>query len=360
MADNNFLQFDPTKNNMVSDATYNGSSYRANGAVAGVAPSSLHNKLFYQLSTFVAAFTDMMATIKNGGSGYEMSDSDITALTTQLANIVTVDQLSAYATSAGLDASYIPKKATEAKSGTYTINATTDMYKTFTTTGAGPTTFILPDPTTVANGAWIKIHNTNIWQATYITGLVSFWTNPTLAAGQEITIQCTGTSWIGTIIRRYDLPIGAIIPVTTETLSILTGFLYCDGSSLAVADYPELHTAIGYNYGGSGANFNIPDMRGRFLRCHSTNPAVNDPDYASRVRADGKVGHYVGGVLDDAVIAHTHGITTYQLEGTPDGYPGGDSSATPYGLVASTEVYSAAQETRPNDMTVLFGIKFAN
>lgn len=359
MADNNFLQFDPTKNNMVSDATYNGSSYRANGAVAGVAPSSLHNKLFYQLSTFVAAFTDMMATIKNGGSGYEMSDSDITALTTQLANIVTVDQLSAYATSAGLDASYIPKKATEAKSGTYTINATTDMYKTFTTTGAGPTTFILPDPTTVANGAWIKIHNTNIWQWTYITGVVSFWTNPIVGNGQEITIQCTGTSWIGTIIRRYDIPIGAIIPVTTETLSFFTGFLYCDGSSLATADYPELHAAIGYNYGGSGANFNIPDMRGRFLRCHSTNPAVNDPDYASRVRADGKVGHYVGGVLNNAIQAHTHAVNEGHAIGVTGIYTSGDDY-TDTVAYQSTSGSTGGSETRPNDITVLFGIKFAN
>lgn len=42
------------------------------------------------------------------------------------------------------------------------------------------------------------------------------------------------------------------------------GWLLCDGSSLATADYPDLFTAIGYTYGGSGSSFNLPDLRDRF------------------------------------------------------------------------------------------------
>lgn len=42
-----------------------------------------------------------------------------------------------------------------------------------------------------------------------------------------------------------------------------TGWLLCDGSSKLVADYPALHAAIGYTYGGSGLNFNVPDLQGR-------------------------------------------------------------------------------------------------
>ena len=37
----------------------------------------------------------------------------------------------------------------------------------------------------------------------------------------------------------------------------------CQGQSLLVATYPALHAAIGYKYGGSGANFNVPDLGGR-------------------------------------------------------------------------------------------------
>jgi len=43
------------------------------------------------------------------------------------------------------------------------------------------------------------------------------------------------------------------------------GFLFCAGQSLLVADYSDLHDAIGYTYGGSGSSFNIPDLRGRVI-----------------------------------------------------------------------------------------------
>lgn len=38
------------------------------------------------------------------------------------------------------------------------------------------------------------------------------------------------------------------------------GWLLCDGSSKAVASYGDLHTVIGYDFGGSGANFNVPNI----------------------------------------------------------------------------------------------------
>lgn len=46
----------------------------------------------------------------------------------------------------------------------------------------------------------------------------------------------------------------------TETAAgtVPDGWLECNGDSVLVADYPELHAAIGYTYGGSGANFNLP------------------------------------------------------------------------------------------------------
>ena len=52
-----------------------------------------------------------------------------------------------------------------------------------------------------------------------------------------------------------------------------SGFLYCDGSSYgnisnfpAGGQYQDLFNAIGYQYGGSGQNFNVPDLRGEFIR----------------------------------------------------------------------------------------------
>jgi microcystin-dependent protein len=42
-------------------------------------------------------------------------------------------------------------------------------------------------------------------------------------------------------------------------------WLLCNGRSLPVSSYPLLFSIIGYNFGGAGANFNLPDSRGRTL-----------------------------------------------------------------------------------------------
>lgn len=42
-----------------------------------------------------------------------------------------------------------------------------------------------------------------------------------------------------------------------------TNHLFTDGQSLLVVDYPELHGVIGYDHGGSGANFTMPNWKGR-------------------------------------------------------------------------------------------------
>jgi microcystin-dependent protein len=41
--------------------------------------------------------------------------------------------------------------------------------------------------------------------------------------------------------------------------------LLCDGSSYLVSDYQNLFNVIGYAYGGSGLNFNVPNMQSKFL-----------------------------------------------------------------------------------------------
>lgn len=50
---------------------------------------------------------------------------------------------------------------------------------------------------------------------------------------------------------------------TTVRTTPATGWLFCDGASYATSAYPDLFAAIGYTFGGSGANFNVPDFRGR-------------------------------------------------------------------------------------------------
>jgi microcystin-dependent protein len=41
------------------------------------------------------------------------------------------------------------------------------------------------------------------------------------------------------------------------------GYLLCNGQALATGEYPALFAAIGYTYGGSGSNFNVPNLQNR-------------------------------------------------------------------------------------------------
>jgi microcystin-dependent protein len=43
------------------------------------------------------------------------------------------------------------------------------------------------------------------------------------------------------------------------------GWMQCDGRSLDTTAYALLFKVIGYTFGGSGANFNLPNMRGRVM-----------------------------------------------------------------------------------------------
>lgn len=66
-----------------------------------------------------------------------------------------------------------------------------------------------------------------------------------------------------TQIFNTNLPAGSILPYVG--LVAPAGFLLCDGTSQLVASYPNLFAILGYTYGGAGANFNLPDTRGRLI-----------------------------------------------------------------------------------------------
>jgi hypothetical protein len=54
------------------------------------------------------------------------------------------------------------------------------------------------------------------------------------------------------------VPVGTVVAAASGA-SMPTGWLICNGQSVTVAAYGDLHAVIGYQYGGSGANFTIPD-----------------------------------------------------------------------------------------------------
>jgi hypothetical protein len=84
-ASTNFLQFNPNQTNQETDSIYAADSTRAGGAGTGsVFASALANKSFYQWSTFIAAFCQMLVN-----KGISTSDANFNQLVAGLAQVLT-------------------------------------------------------------------------------------------------------------------------------------------------------------------------------------------------------------------------------------------------------------------------------
>lgn len=80
------------------------------------------------------------------------------------------------------------------------------------------------------------------------------------------------------------------------------GWYLCDGSSLSSGQFSDLYKAIGNSNGGNATNFNLPDLRSRFMRGVSGAAAGIDPDVNSRIAAlaGGATGNNVGSLQKTA------------------------------------------------------------
>ena len=76
--------------------------------------------------------------------------------------------------------------------------------------------------------------------------------------------------------------------------------LQCDGSAISRTVYAKLFSLLGTTYGaGDGSTtFNLPDMRGLFLRGFDTGAGI-DPDAGTR-------GATVGSYQESTIAYHTH------------------------------------------------------
>ena len=93
------------------------------------------------------------------------------------------------------------------------------------------------------------------------------------------------------------LPIGAYLSYPSQK-TIPAGFIIADGRSLKKSEYPELFDVLGYVYGGSGENFNIPKFDdGRFFRSTGGNAApLGQLQLGSKIV---QVGHYIGNTAEE-------------------------------------------------------------
>ena len=153
-----------------------------------------------------------------------------------------------------------------------------------------------------------------------------------------------------------------------------TGWLVCNGAEYAIADYGDLHTAIGTTWGaltnGSGGagstHFRVPDLRGAFLRgtgSHASGTMANSSAFA---------GPSVGSFENDAFQGHYHTFLNYawfsngsnsELVGvtgtTPSANDGGAGSGVKEPKTDGTNgTPRTGDETRPFNAGINFCIKY--
>jgi hypothetical protein len=110
-------------------------------------------------------------------------------------------------------------------------------------------------------GAFVFPNGTTAQRPTPTTGMIRY--NTDIAAPEFYT----GVVWTPLI------PTGAIELFATSTVP--NGWLKANGASISTTTYAALFAKIGYTWGGSGGSFNVPDLRGEFIRSWDDGRGVN-------------------------------------------------------------------------------------
>lgn len=106
------------------------------------------------------------------------------------------------------------------------------------------------------------------------------------------------------------IPIGVVFPFAGTAAP--NGWILCDGRSLSTTTYAALFASIGYAYGGSGGNFNVPDLRGRVVAGRDVDQGgfgnrLSATHFGSNGRTSGQTGGSEGQTLTEAqMAAHSH------------------------------------------------------
>ena len=165
--------------------------------------------------------------------------------------------------------------------------------------------------------------------------------------------NAANTAWISVLKLSTGAPVAS-----SPTGSIITygastppdGYLECDGSAISRATYADLFAVIGVNWGaGDGSTtFNIPDLRGEFLRGWDNGRAVD----AGRAFASWQ---------NWQLSAHIHSIPVKQ---SPIHYLFNQSvpmaEVTPDSTAQSTSTGGThnGSESRPRNIATMFCIKY--
>ena len=140
--------------------------------------------------------------------------------------------------------------------------------------------------------------------------------------------------------------VGSIISWSSSTVP--SGYLECDGSTISRTTYSNLFNAISTTYGVGDGNttFEIPDLRGEFIRGFDNSRGVDS-------------GRSLGSFQDDLIKSHSHRVDVYG-SGQNSGNVADRRTSffnVPYASRQNNDDFGGV-ETRPKNKAIMFCIKF--
>jgi microcystin-dependent protein len=148
------------------------------------------------------------------------------------------------------------------------------------------------------------------------------------------------------IVANSGVPAGAVMAFALS--SAPAGWLAANGASISTGGAnAALFAAIGYEFGGSGGSFKVPDLRGYFVRGWGVVGR-------NGANSDGTVSGGFGDKQADSFEAHTH--NTIQTIDQGGGFDAG-AGRPRYGGSATASSSAGGSETRPKNIAMLYCIK---
>lgn len=155
------------------------------------------------------------------------------------------------------------------------------------------------------------------------------------------------SAWItlGTVGTTFE-PSGGLPSGAVQTFAMSTapsGWLDCDGSAVSRTTYSSLFSAIGTTFGtGDGSTtFNLPDLRGEFVRGWDDGRGVDS-------------GRTFGTSQSDELASHSHIVSWTAAEGGSGAGSRVENHPSTYQRSTSS---TGGDETRPRNIALLYCIK---
>ena len=160
------------------------------------------------------------------------------------------------------------------------------------------------------------------------------------AAGTVLASDGTDISWAA---AGGGVPTGSVIYHTADAAP--TGFIKANGAAVSRSTYSDLFSAIGtvFGVGDGSSTFNVPDLRGEFMRGWDNSRGIDS-------------GRSFGSAQADELKAHTHNASVYQS--TSNAAPGNVGSGNSIFRKTTAVSSTGGTETRPRNIALLACIKY--